>query len=123
MPVNNSCAFRSAFSNVEVEFAVTKAGDLRPARLASVYLIGGLTIPPDSAVSVILDKQLSERKNLENQDRWQKTRKNYFVEKASSHHRFSAGGSQVVEENKEYSEFLSTRPEIEPEGFFRIATW
>ena len=69
MPVNNSCAFRSAFSNVEVEFAVTKAGDLRPARLASVYLIGGLTIPPDSAVSVILDKQLSERKNLENQDR------------------------------------------------------
>jgi hypothetical protein len=101
-------------------FAITRAGDLKPARLARVYLMGGLTIPPDSAVSVFFDKQLSERKDLRssgaltNDSEELLCRKELLIITNSVR-----AAAKWVGENKKYSEFLTAQ--ADEEGAFQIS--
>jgi hypothetical protein len=101
-------------------FAITRAGDLKPARLARVYLMGGLNIPPDSAVSIFLDKQLSGRTALRESGALTDDSEELLCRKELLLITDSVQAAvKWVEENKKYSEFLSAQ--ADEEGTFQIS--
>jgi hypothetical protein len=98
-------------------FAITKGGDIKPARLAHVSLIGDLKRPPDTAVSVFLDAE---------HDGYERLNKLPYDSEESScrqelHVRDESVASTIrwVEYNEKYSEFLTTQ--ADEEGTFHIS--
>jgi hypothetical protein len=82
--------------------------------------MGGLTTPPDSAVSVFLDKQISEREGLRSSGALTNDAEELLCRKELLVFTNSVrAAANWAEANKKYSEFLTTQ--ADEEGAFQIS--
>jgi hypothetical protein len=98
-------------------FAITRTGDLKPARLARVYLIRGLDLPPENAVSVFLEKHTSGLEDLKNyaDDSEELTCKRELLAVDDA----ILASIQWVDDNKKHSQILSVQ--TDEDGTFLIS--